>query len=78
MVRKTGRADLSKALGTIGEEEAEPKEIKIKRCYMFTEKQVSRILLLKARLYKGMDYSDIMGICVDDFFEKMFPDDKEN
>jgi hypothetical protein len=76
MVRKSGKANLATMLEGIGDHKIKPetqndtsKLIKVKRCYAITDLQLEKLMLLKAKVFRGMDLSDIVGMALDDFYE---------
>jgi hypothetical protein len=47
----------------------EVKKIRKKRCYILTDLQIKRLMLLNLKLHKGEDLSDIIGKALDFYYE---------
>jgi hypothetical protein len=76
MVRKAGRANLSSMLESVNEPVVQPvKESRVKRCYMLTDSQLQRLIMLKAKLYRDKDLSDIIGMAIDSYYELQVEED---
>lgn len=91
VARKQGRPNLAAMLDGIGEEKKEipapepeiKKEIlpariaKIKRCYTITDQQLENLITIKAKIYRGKDMSEIVGMAIDFLYKDLFAGEKE-
>ena len=55
------------------EKETDDKRIeKIKKCYVLTEREVEMLMMLKTKVYKRLDLSEIMGMGIKMLHDKEF------
>jgi hypothetical protein len=70
------KLDVTAMLEGIGDHKIKPetqngtlKPLKVKRCYAITDLQLEKLMLLKAKVFKGLDLSDIVGMALEHFYE---------